>query len=193
MQPPIDRRSFVKGVSFAGIAAAVGLTHARAGESPATRPIATERHRYVIVGVGSRSGMYQGAIEGKYRDYAELVGICDTNAGRMELSRSKSVAAGCQPPVAVTPDSFEKMLAETKAQTVIVTSMCSTHDEYIVRALDAGCDAITEKPMATSAEKVQRILDAVKRTRPNLSRQFQLPLLTAASAGERHSHVRRDR
>lgn len=166
MQPPIDRRSFVKGISFAGIAAVVGVGRARADDSPvaATAPAPVERHRYVIVGVGGRSSLYQGAIEGDYKDHALLVGICDTNAGRMELSRSKSVAAGCQPPVAVAPDGFEEMLAETKAQTVIVTSMCSTHDEYIVRALDAGCDAITEKPMATTAEKVQRVIDAVKRT-----------------------------
>jgi hypothetical protein len=33
----------------------------------------------------------------------------------------------------------------------------------IVRALDAGCDVITEKPMTTTAEKAQRILDACKR------------------------------
>jgi predicted dehydrogenase len=38
-----------------------------------------------------------------------------------------------------------------------------THDDYIVRALDAGCDVMTEKPMTTTPAKVQRILDACKR------------------------------
>jgi predicted dehydrogenase len=40
----------------------------------------------------------------------------------------------------------------------------ATHDEFIVRALEAGCDVITEKPMTTTAEKCQRILDTAKRT-----------------------------
>ena len=32
-----------------------------------------------------------------------------------------------------------------------------------MRALDAGCDCITEKPLTTTPEKAQRILDACKR------------------------------
>ena len=45
----------------------------------------------------------------------------------------------------------------------IVTCPDAFHDEYIVRALDAGCDCITEKPLTTTPEKAQRILDACKR------------------------------
>jgi predicted dehydrogenase len=56
------------------------------------------------------------------------------------------------------------MVRETKPQFVIVTTTDASHDDYIVRALDAGCDVITEKPMTTTAEKAQRILDAVKRS-----------------------------
>ena len=33
-----------------------------------------------------------------------------------------------------------------------------------MKALEAGCDVVTEKPMATTAEKVRRILEAERRT-----------------------------
>ncbi len=55
------------------------------------------------------------------------------------------------------------MLKDLKPDCVIVTSPDAFHDEYIVRALDAGCDCITEKPLTTTPEKAQRIVDACKR------------------------------
>ena len=58
---------------------------------------------------------------------------------------------------------FDKMLKETKPDCVIVTCPDAFHDDYIVRALDAGCDCITEKPLTTTPEKAQRIVDACKR------------------------------
>ncbi|MBA3272771.1 MAG: Gfo/Idh/MocA family oxidoreductase [Chthoniobacterales bacterium] len=161
----IDRRIFVKSISAAGLSAAIGAPTTLGGEKT-TQPstAASARRRYAIVGVGTRSSLFQGAIEGKYKDHAKLVGICDRNAGRLELARLKSRNGGLTPPRAYLAEDFEKMLAETKTQTVIVTTMDSTHDDYIVRAMDAGCDVITEKPMTTTAEKCQRIFDAVKRT-----------------------------
>ena len=55
------------------------------------------------------------------------------------------------------------MLKELKPDCVIVTCPDAFHDDYIVRALDAGCDCITEKPLTTTPEKAQRIVDACKR------------------------------
>ncbi|MEO7597940.1 MAG: twin-arginine translocation signal domain-containing protein, partial [Opitutus sp.] len=78
----LDRRTFVKTLSTAGIGvAAFGQSLWSAEKSKATNP-GSARKRYVIVGVGSRHQMYQDAIERDYRDHAELVGICDTNPGR---------------------------------------------------------------------------------------------------------------
>ena len=34
-----------------------------------------------------------------------------------------------------------------QVDTVIVTTIDRTHHRYIVRAMEAGCDCITEKPM----------------------------------------------
>ena len=136
----IDRRDLLK--SAGGIA--IGL--ASLGHA------ATPRRRWVIVGMGSRSRMYSSAITQTFREGNELVGICDTNPGRLELAASAVAAAGASPGRYLAAD-FGRMLAELKPDAVIVTSPDATHDEYIVRALEAGADAVTEKPLTTTPEK----------------------------------------
>jgi predicted dehydrogenase len=106
--------------------------------------------------------MFQGAITGKYRENNELVALCDTNPGRLALAAKSAQSAGAKPKT-YSAAQFDRLLTESKPDVVIVTTPDSTHDEYIVRALDGGCDAITEKPMTTTADKAQRILDACKR------------------------------
>jgi predicted dehydrogenase len=55
---------------------------------------------------------------------------------------------------------FDQMLRETSPDVVIVTTMDSTHHEFIIKGLNAGMHVITEKPMTTDELKVQAILDA---------------------------------
>ena len=59
---------------------------------------------------------------------------------------------------------FDRMVKETRPDAVIVTCKDAFHDEYICRAMELGCDVITEKPMTTDAQKCQRILDTQKKT-----------------------------
>ena len=59
---------------------------------------------------------------------------------------------------------FGRMLKEEEVDTVLVTTMDCTHHDYIIQALEAGVDVISEKPLTTDVEKCRAILDAVKRT-----------------------------
>jgi predicted dehydrogenase len=56
------------------------------------------------------------------------------------------------------------MIAETKPDTVIVTTIDSTHHIYIAWAMALSCDVITEKPMTTDLPKLQAIFEAIGRT-----------------------------
>jgi predicted dehydrogenase len=138
---------------------------------PALAPGAPPR-RYVIVGTGSRSQMYQDAIEKTYPTHAELVGLCDINPGRLETARARSRRNRAAPPPAYLADDFNRMIAETKPDFVIVTTVDATHDDYIIRAMEAGCDVISEKPMTTTAEKCQRILATKQSTGRSLRVTF---------------------
>ena len=132
----------------------------------------SERKRYAIVGTGSRAGMYVDAAAGLYKDRADLVGLCDLSHARMDWHNRGLQALGL--PVAPTyqADDFDRMVAETKPDTVIVTTVDAWHHEYIARALDHGCDVISEKPLTTTLDRLHKIDEAIKRSSKSLRVTF---------------------
>ena len=122
------------------------------------------KKRYAIVGTGGRHSMYREAILGHYAPTSELVGLCDLNLGRVRLSQGKARAKSGTLIPAYEAEDFDRMIAETKPDAVIVTTVDSVHDEYIVRAMELGCDAVTEKPMTNHEDKCRRILEAIRKT-----------------------------
>jgi predicted dehydrogenase len=64
------------------------------------------------------------------------------------------------------------MIAETRPDVIIVSTMDSTHHTYITRAMDLGCDVITEKPMTTDIDKLKAIYEAIDRTGRSLRVTF---------------------
>jgi predicted dehydrogenase len=108
--------------------------------------------------------MYQDAMEGEYRPWAELVAFCDLNPGRVEIARQRSAQNRAPVPPGYAAADFARMIAETKPDIVVVTTVDEVHDDFIVRAMELGCDVITEKPMTHTAAKCRRILEARRRT-----------------------------
>ncbi len=125
-----------------------------------------DRKRYVIVGLGGRSRMFSESLLTTYKETAELAALCDVNQSRMDFHNATFKTDFCvaEPIPTYKAADFDRMIAEIKPDTVIVTTVDRTHHEYIIRALDDGCHVITEKPMTTDAKKCQAILDAVQRS-----------------------------
>ena len=119
--------------------------------------------KYAIVGLGHRSQMYLGALIGDHAEDGRLVALCDINPGRLAYGAELAEAAGV-PVRQYRAEDFDRMIAETEPNRVIVTVPDSIHAEYIVRALELGCDVITEKPLTMNADSVARILEARRRT-----------------------------
>lgn len=117
--------------------------------------------------------MFTAALLTDYKEYGELVGLCDLNQTRMRYYNGLFADSyGAEPIPTYRPDEFVRMLEEQRVDTVIVTSVDRTHDHYIVTALENGCDVISEKPLTTDAAKCQRILDAHERTGRKLTVSF---------------------
>lgn len=132
-----------------------------------------EKKRYAHVGIGGRARMYYEAISKTFRDSAELVGFCDVNRTRMEYANSVlENEFGYHKVPMYDAQEFEKMIEETKPDTVIVTSVDRTHHRYIIKAMEMGCDVISEKPMTVDANKCQDIIDCIQRTGKNLRVTF---------------------
>ncbi|MCW5849684.1 MAG: Gfo/Idh/MocA family oxidoreductase [Anaerolineae bacterium] len=121
------------------------------------------RTRYAQVGLGDRSRMFSEAVVERFAETSELVALCDRNEGRARLRQAWARERGVEAPVYLDSQ-FEQMIQETKPDVVIVTTVDATHDDYICRAMELGCDVITEKPMTTDEQKCQRILDTQQRT-----------------------------
>jgi predicted dehydrogenase len=121
------------------------------------------KKRYAQVGLGSRSEMYSDAIVRTYHDTCELVGLCDSNGGRLQDRIDWARQHGVNVP-GYAEKEFVLLIRETKPDCVVVTTIDCYHDEYICRAMELGCDVITEKPMTIDEKKCQRIIDTRKKT-----------------------------
>ena len=143
------------------------------------------RTRYVLVGTGGRSWMYTHALHSTFADIGELCAFADSNQTRMDFN-NQLLAEQFKVPALPTykATDFDRMIAEIKPDCVIVTSMDRTHHRYIIRAMELGCDVITEKPMTVDAEKCQAIIDAKKRTGKNLTVTFNYRYQPKATKGK---------
>ncbi|KAJ5747602.1 uncharacterized protein N7511_009298 [Penicillium nucicola] len=122
------------------------------------------KKRYALVGTGGRAGLFYTTIAKDYSKTSVLVALCDTNQTRLNYAKSKIEALGHSPIPTYPAADFDKMIAETKPDEVIVTTIDRTHHTYIVRALELGCNVITEKPMTIDVPQCKEILSAVERT-----------------------------
>lgn len=123
------------------------------------------KKKYVQVGLGGRAEFFYSAIATTYRETSELLALCDINQTRMDYTNKLLSEKYDYPNVRTyKSEEFDRMIEVEKPDAVIVTSVDRTHHTYIIRAMELGCDVITEKPMTVDEEKCQEILDAVERT-----------------------------
>ena len=150
-QNSINRRDFVKS---AGIAAASVLLANALPVSAQTN----KKRRYAIVGTGHRAtGMWGVDLARRYSNEIEFVGLCDKNVKRVEAGR-QLIGVDCP-----TFTNFDEMLAKAKPEILMVTTVDSTHHQFITKAVAKGITVITEKPMVTEAAQCQAVLDAEKK------------------------------
>ncbi|PZF97850.1 Gfo/Idh/MocA family protein [Micromonospora deserti] len=122
------------------------------------------RVRYALVGTGARAEMFVRALVLDHADTAELVAFADVNQARMDAHNRWLTGLGHPAVPTYRAADFAGMLDKERVDVVLVTSVDATHDEYIVAALRAGCDVVTEKPMTVDVPRCRRILDAVAQT-----------------------------
>jgi predicted dehydrogenase len=133
----------------------------------------TVKKRYALVGTGSRSGVFIDALTTTYPDVSELVALCDISQTRMDWHNQRlQQKTGLSPRPTYLADQFDQMITETKPDIVIVTTIDRTHHIYIARAMELGCDVISEKPMTVDPDKMKIIFDAIQRTGKSLRVSF---------------------
>lgn len=132
----------------------------------------SQARRYAIVGAGARAQMFARTLVTRHADRARLVAFADPNPARIAAHNRRLAALGAPAAASWPAAEFAAMLAAERVDTVLVTSIDRTHDEYIVAGLAAGCDVVTEKPMTVDAGRCRRILDAAAASGRHLTVTF---------------------
>ncbi len=151
----LTRRNFIKtsGAAVGGsmIAASPVLSFAKNRKG-------NEKMRVALVGTGARGyGMYGSRLLRDYGEYVDMVGICDSNPGRVAFTHEVIKPNG----PAFTD--LEEMLVQTRPDWLIVTSWDWEHHSNIITGLEHGCHIICEKPITIDEHKAQMIIDAEKK------------------------------
>jgi predicted dehydrogenase len=150
--PSMTRRNFL--ASSGAVLAASATPFAASPLKAQQKPL-----KLALVGTGSRGTFTWGIPVAKnYSDVVQFVGLCDVNGKRVKVSQGM---IGTNAP---TYTDFDKMVQETKPDAVMVTTTCGTHWRYTTRAMQLGCDAISEKAMCTDEEQCQAIFDTQRET-----------------------------
>jgi predicted dehydrogenase len=159
---PMTRRDFIGSTGALGAGAVLA-------SSPFGYALAdTPKTRVALVGTGIRGTKFWGQFAREnYADVIEFVGLCDINPGRLAFGKSFIGVPDCP-----TFASFDEMLAVAKPDLVMVTTVDNTHDEFIVKSLNAGINVVTEKPMTTTADKCQSIVNAARNSSAQLIMGF---------------------
>ncbi|MBM4112229.1 MAG: Gfo/Idh/MocA family oxidoreductase [Phycisphaerae bacterium] len=138
--------------------------HRRAGADPLRSSTRAEPMSLSlgIIGAGS-IGTVHAATAARLGVAAPLVWDVDESKGRALAATVKGLR---------TAPSLDALLAERSVNAVVVATPNDCHAEIAVRALEAGKHVLLEKPMATTVEECDRILNAMRPDGPRLQMGF---------------------
>ncbi len=117
-----------------------------------------EEITFAVIGAG-----FMGTVLAKTASalpHVRCVGAADINLGH---AQELAAATGCS-----AYSDFKVMLAKQKPRAVIIATPEDLHCEPALAAADQGCDIFLEKPLATSLEDADIIIDACARHRVKL-------------------------
>ncbi|NRA40326.1 MAG: Gfo/Idh/MocA family oxidoreductase [Planctomycetes bacterium] len=129
--------------------------------------------KYALCGVSGRAiHMFLKPLLETFTSSNELVALLDIDPRRFEVA-----AEGCPAAADIAQfneNEFDKMVDETKPDTVIVAGRDNTHVDYILAALARDLDVISEKPMVTTAADCARVIAAEKKSKGTVTVTFNM-------------------
>ena len=91
----------------------------------------------------------------KKSDVCNLLGVWDINPDRLVIARNDGID---------TYSSLEELLGDDRLDIVTVATPNDVHKELIIKVLESGKNAISEKPVTLCSEDLQEMFDASNRT-----------------------------
>ncbi|CDQ18945.1 Gfo/Idh/MocA family protein [Halobacillus karajensis] len=110
--------------------------------------------KFAIVGCGRIAKKHAEAI--KNAQDAELFALCDTDDERLSTMASENN-------VKHTYNNLSEMVTNSEIDVINICTPNAIHAENAIEAIEAGKHVMVEKPIATSVEDAEKIIDAAKR------------------------------
>lgn len=111
------------------------------------------KHRLAIIGYGGQGGWH--ADKTLAHDLIDLAGIYDIKPERCQLARDKGIFAY---------DSLEDVLADKSVDLITVATPNQFHKEIVIKALEAGKNVISEKPVTLSVSDLDEMIATSEKT-----------------------------
>ncbi len=173
------RRKLLKRLSLVAGAASVGMPHFAFSSSPRISPSAADlmnrpsqdkKLGIALVGLGNYStNQLAPALQETERCY--LAGIVTGTPAKAEEWKKKYDIPEKN---VYNYDTYDQIKDNADIDIIYVVLPNSMHAEYTVRGAKAGKHMISEKPMATSVEDCQRMIDACNENNVKLSIGYRL-------------------
>lgn len=165
MNSPLKRREFVKTSSSAAAAAAIASAFPRGVHAQSSDG---DKLGIALVGCGGRgTGAASQALAAD--DRAELRAMADIYGDQIEKSREVLEKNSAPGQVAVPPerqfvglDAFQKVIDSSDIDVVLLTTPPGFRPFHFEAAVAAGKHVFMEKPVATDAPGVRKVLEAAK-------------------------------
>lgn len=112
------------------------------------------KHRLGIVGFGGMGNWHRELIETGIENL-EIAGMFDIKEDRQEAARELGYRAY---------ESLDALLADETVDMILISTPNDCHKPIAVKAMEAGKNVVSEKPVTLSSEDLLEMIDASKRT-----------------------------
>jgi predicted dehydrogenase len=103
--------------------------------------------------------------QSRYSRFLDVAGICDVNADRLKEWGQRYNIAGQYA-------SFDEMLAKADLDAVTIVTPDHTHTPLALKAIEANCDVLVEKPLAMNIKDCHKIRAAALKKRRRVITDF---------------------
>ncbi len=129
--------------------------------------------RCAIAGASFRAfALHSGNLAEYISGEVKFTGVFDTNWKRAELFGGR-IGGRC-----TVYSDFDEMVRTEKPDYVFVYTIDRYHHEYIIKALEEGCNVVTTKPLTIDEEKCNAILAAEKKSEGKVTVLFNGRFIT---------------
>jgi predicted dehydrogenase len=113
-----------------------------------------EKIKILVVGCGNMGASHAKA----YHDFPEFEIVGLVSRGNSKVALQQSLGSNY-----CLFEDYEEALVATKPDAVCISTYPDTHEEYAIKAFEAGAHVFIEKPLADTVVGAQRVIDAANK------------------------------